>query len=78
MLQHKEKTYQLSFSTKYNLNLLVYYEAFQEIGDAIGREKQLKSGSRQKKVDLINCFIPDWDNLYLRACGEFSKSNLPF
>ena len=46
--QHKDKIFPESFSAKYNLNKLVYYEAFQEIGDAIGREKQIKGGSRQK------------------------------
>lgn len=37
--QHKDKVFPESFSAKYNLNKLVYCEAFQEIGDAIGREK---------------------------------------
>ena len=73
ILQHKEKTYENSFSARYNLNHLVYYEAFQEIGDAIGREKQLKGGSRQKKLDLINSFNPNWDDLYLRVCEEFGN-----
>jgi putative endonuclease len=39
ILQHKEKTYKGSFSAWYNLDKLVYYEQFQMIGDAIGREK---------------------------------------
>ena len=43
ILEHKEKKFQNSFSSRYNLNKLVYYEQFQMIGDAIGREKQLKS-----------------------------------
>ena len=55
--QHKDKIFPESFSAKYNLNKLVYYEAFQEIGDAIGREKQIKGGSRQKKLDLINSVL---------------------
>jgi putative endonuclease len=50
ILQHKEKQYKDSFSARYNLNKLVYYEGFQIIGDAIGREKQLKAGSRAKKL----------------------------
>ena len=49
IIQHKEKHYKTSFSARYNLNKLVYYETFQMIGDAIGREKQLKAGSRAKK-----------------------------
>jgi putative endonuclease len=43
IMEHKEKRFQNSFSARYNLNKLVYYEAFQMIGDAIGREKQLKA-----------------------------------
>ena len=64
ILQHREKRFKNSFSEKYNLDKLVYWEAFQEIGDAIGREKQLKAGSRQKKIELINSFNPDWIDLY--------------
>ena len=64
ILQHREKRFKNSFSEKYNLDKLVYWEAFQEIGDAIGREKQLKAGSRQKKIELMNCFKPDWIDLY--------------
>lgn len=62
--QHKEKHNPKSFTAKYNLDKLVYYEAFQMIGDAIGREKQLKAGSRAKKVALIESVNPDWDDLY--------------
>ena len=64
ILDHKEKKYKNSFSGKYNVNQLVYWESFQEIGDAIMREKQLKGGSRQKKLDLINLLNPEWNDLY--------------
>ncbi len=64
IIEHKEKRYENSFTAKYNLNKLVYWESFQEIGDAIGREKQLKAGSRQKKMDLINKMNPDWEDFY--------------
>ncbi|MFZ4436440.1 MAG: GIY-YIG nuclease family protein [Flavobacterium psychrophilum] len=64
IIEHKEKKYQNSFSARYNLNKLVYYEQFQMIGDAIGREKQLKGGSRAKKVDLINNLNPKWEDLF--------------
>ena len=64
ILQHINKEYAKSFSAKYNLNKLVYWEAFQEIGDAIGREKQIKAGSRQKKLDLISGFNPEWEDLF--------------
>lgn len=64
VLQHKEKKYPKSFSTRYNLDKLVYYEAFQMIGDAIVREKQLKAGSRAQKLKLIENFNPEWADLY--------------
>lgn len=51
------------FTKKYGCNKLVYYEEFQWIQDAIAREKQLKDGSRQKKVDLINIDNPEWRDL---------------
>ena len=46
------------------MDQLVYWESFQEIGDAIMREKQIKGGSRQKKLDLINGLNPKWNDLY--------------
>ena len=52
--EHKQKRYENSFSARYNLNKLVYYEQFQMIGDAIGREKQLEAGNRATKEKLIN------------------------
>lgn len=76
--QHKDKIFPESFSAKYNLNKLVYYEAFQEIGDAIGREKQIKGGSRQKKLDLINSKNPNWKDLYEEVVENFSNLNFPF
>ena len=51
--EHKQKRYENSFSARYNLNKLVYYEQFQMIGDAIGREKQLKAGNRSNKWNCI-------------------------
>ncbi|MEJ5106365.1 GIY-YIG nuclease family protein [Chryseobacterium sp. MYb328] len=61
--QHKEAYYTQSFTSRYKLYILVYWESFQEIGDAIAREKQIKAGSRQKKLDLINSINPDWNDL---------------
>jgi putative endonuclease len=62
--EHRNKKYPESFSARYNINKLVYWESFQEIGDAIAREKQLKAGSRQKKINLINGFNPAWEDLF--------------
>ncbi len=61
--QHKEKSNPSSFSSRYNLHKLVYYELFHSIEEAIMREKQIKGGSRQKKIDLINVMNPSWSDL---------------
>jgi len=60
--EHKNKIYK-GFSAKYECNKLVYFEEFQWIQDAIAREKQLKAGSRQKKIELILADNPLWDDL---------------
>ncbi|HBS53553.1 MAG TPA: endonuclease [Flavobacterium sp.] len=62
--EHQDKRYQGSFSVRYNVNKIVYYEAFQMIGDAISREKQIKAGSRAKKIALINSINAEWNDLY--------------
>lgn len=69
--QHKQKVYPRSFSARYNLNKLVYYEAFQMIGDAIAREKQLKAGSRAKKIALIVAKNPNWGDVTELLTPEF-------
>ena len=51
------------FTRRYNTDRLVYVEAHRYIGDAIAREKQIKAGSRKKKLDLINESNPEWDDL---------------
>jgi putative endonuclease len=63
IFEHREKL-QHSFTRKYNINKLVYYEVFQDPRNAITREKQIKAGSRQKKIDLINGMNPKWLDLY--------------
>ena len=69
ILQHIEKRYENSFTARYNLNKLVYYEQFQMIGEAIGREKQLKAGSRASKVKLIQQMNPLWNDLFTEIEG---------
>jgi putative endonuclease len=61
--EHKEKLTK-GFTSKYNINKLVYFEETNSIEDAIKREKQIKAGSRQKKIDLINSMNPDWKDFY--------------
>ena len=63
--RHKEKKHRDSFTSRYNINKLVYFECFDSVGDAIKREKQIKAGSRKKKLQLINCTNPGWDDLSL-------------
>ena len=52
------------FTSKYNATKLVYYELCEDVRSAIAREKQIKAGSRQKKLDLIDEMNPEWDDLY--------------
>lgn len=62
--EHKNKLVEW-FTSKYNIDKLVYYEVFNNIILAIEREKQLKKWKRQYKIDLINWFNPAWKDLYL-------------
>lgn len=55
--------YKGSFTAKYNLTKLIYFEVFHSIEDAIAREKQIKSGSRAKKLKLVNGLNPEWNDL---------------
>ena len=52
------------FSAKYKLKLLVYYEEFQYVLNAIAREKQLKRWHREWKINLIEKSNPNWENLW--------------
>jgi putative endonuclease len=61
--KHKIKKRPGSFTARYNLCKLVYYEQLDTIGEAIKREKQIKGGSRKKKIDLINSMNPAWNDL---------------
>ena len=63
MHEHKTGRYKNSFTHRYNVTELVYFEEYSLIVDAIAREKQLKAGSRQKKLDLINSMNPEWKDL---------------
>lgn len=61
--EHKEKLVD-GFTKKYNITKLVYYEVLEDPENAIFREKQIKAGSRQKKIDLINNKNREWLDLY--------------
>jgi len=61
--EHREKLIE-DFTAKYNINKLVYYEVADNIESAIAREKQIKGGSRKKKLDLIKSMNPKLRDLY--------------
>jgi putative endonuclease len=62
VLEHKGgKT---AFTKKYNITKLVYVESGDDIRVAIGREKQIKTGSRKTKMDLIASINPEWKDLF--------------
>jgi putative endonuclease len=61
--EHKEKLID-GFTKKYNVNTLVYYEVTDNVNSAIQREKQIKGGSRNKKIQLIESVNPLWNDLY--------------
>ena len=60
--EHKEKTIP-GFTKRYNVAKLVYLESFPDAQRAIAREKQIKAGSRKKKINLIVGMNPEWKDL---------------
>jgi len=61
--QHKEGVVE-GFTSKYSVKTLVWYELHATMENAITREKQIKAGSRKKKIQLIETANPDWRDLY--------------
>jgi len=61
--EHKEKIAK-GFTEKYNINKLVYFEIYNDPENAIVREKQIKAGSRDRKIELIRKINPEWKDLY--------------
>lgn len=62
--EHKQKLAD-GFTKKYNITMLVYYQATSDIESAIAREKELKGWRRSKKVALIQTMNPQWKDLSL-------------
>jgi len=60
--QHKNKLLK-GFSSKYNLDKIIYYEVFEDINSAIEREKKIKRFSRKKKIEMIELMNPEWTDL---------------
>jgi putative endonuclease len=61
--QHRASSGQSSFTKRYAVTKLVYYEVWPTALEAIGREKQIKAGPRKRKVDLIRQMNPAWNDL---------------
>ena len=61
--EHKEKLID-GFTKKYNCSKLVWYEVHKDAYSAISKEKQIKAGSRKKKLELIISMNPEWKDLY--------------
>ena len=61
--EHKNKLIK-GFTGRYNVNKLVYYEICADVYSSVSREKQIKAGSRQKKVKLIESVNPEWKDLF--------------
>ena len=62
--QHKEHIDPNSFTAKYHVDRLVYYEEYGDVRDAIDREKQIKSWNRKRKNDIVSDFNPEWVDLF--------------
>ncbi len=62
--QHKNKGDKKSFTARYNIDKLMYYEEYPDAKTAIAREKQIKAGSRKKKIELIESVNSEWKDLF--------------
>ena len=64
VLQHQLKEKKNSFTAKYNINKLIFYEEFNNPEDAIAAEKKIKGWTRKKKMALIKSINPEFKNLF--------------
>jgi putative endonuclease len=72
VMQHQNAETE-SFTKRYRLNRLAYYEIFDDIRDAIAREKQLKRWRRDKKNALIATMNPNWEDLSVQLLAGYHK-----
>jgi putative endonuclease len=61
--EHKQGTVE-GFTEKYDVNRLVYFEGYKDVHEALQREKRLKKWNRKWKLEIINKFNPEWNDLY--------------
>ena len=71
--EHRAKQNPNSFTARYNLDKLVYYEGFELIVEAIAREKFMKGKVRQWKIELIESVNPDWSDLTEEATRNIRR-----
>ena len=64
VFEHKSKMYKNGFTARYSVDKLGYFEEYPSIKEAIDREKQIKAGSRAKKLQLIVGMNPYWEDLF--------------
>ena len=69
-MQEHSSAYRGGFTERYKVHKLIYFEAFQNVKNAIAREKQLKGWSRMKKIELIRQLNPDWTDLAEELAGN--------
>jgi len=62
--RHKTGFYPKSFTAKYGCNLLVYFQFFEGMDEAIIEEKRIKGGNRKSKLRLIETMNPEWRDLW--------------
>ena len=67
--EHKHKTAR-GFTSRYNINRLIYFEDFYDVQQAIDREKEIKGWRRSKKIRLIESVNPGWKDLSRGWFGE--------
>ena len=71
--EHKLKVYPKSFTAKYNCDKLIYFEEFENGGEAEKREKQFKKWKRDWKIELIEEMNPSWSDLTINWNLDFNK-----
>ena len=65
LIEHRSRANSKSFTAKYDCHRLVWYEAFETLGDARARENAIKRYKRQWKIELIEANNPDWREILL-------------
>ncbi len=66
-----------TYTARYNIDWLIYYEVFQYVNTAIAREKELKDRNRARKIALIESINPTWEGLSLRWDVATPEKQIP-